>query len=200
MKGLINKKIERLLDLLTCFEIHDGQLDMDTASRELNRPATSLLMDILQANALFAPLLEIRRENQLEILYKNGTSYPDAFALVMKQDPICSLLEKVFFHPKMDVNAMANDLYVSNSTIYRWVEQFNAAVADSFSVHLDTHPLVLGGDEAEVRSFYTSFFKERYSFKLKKILKCLFTTHLIPIGKFIYTCNSKTNFSFLLTH
>ena len=47
MKGLINKKIERLLDLLTCFEIHDGQLDMDTASRELNRPATSLLMDIL---------------------------------------------------------------------------------------------------------------------------------------------------------
>lgn len=164
MKGLINKKIERLLDLLTCFEIHDGQLDMDTASRELNRPATSLLMDILQANALFAPLLEIRRENQLEILYKNGTSYPDAFALVMKQDPICTLLEKVFFHPQMDVNAMANDLYVSNSTIYRWVEQFNAAVADSFSVHLDTHPLVLCGDEAEVRSFYTSFFKERYSF------------------------------------
>lgn len=164
MKGLVSKKIERLLDLITCFEIHDGQLDMDTASRELNRPITALLMDVMQANTFFSSILEIRRENNLEIIYKDGMSYPDAFSLVMKQDPICSLLEKVFFHPQMDVNAMANDLYVSNSTIYRWVEQFNAVVADSYAVHLETHPLVLLGDEAEVRSFYTSFFKERYSF------------------------------------
>lgn len=164
MKGLVSKKIERLLDLITCFEIHDGQLDMDTASRELNRPITALLMDVMQANTFFSSILEIRRENNLEIIYKDGMSYPDAFSLVMKQDPICSLLEKVFFHPQMDVNAMANDLYVSNSTIYRWVEQFNAVVADSYAVHLETHPLVLLGDEAEVRSFYTGFFKERYSF------------------------------------
>ena len=44
------------------------------------------------------------------------------------------------------------------------------------------------------------FFDKSYSFKLKKILKSFFTAKSMPIGKFIYTCNSKTNFSFLFTH
>lgn len=163
MKGLVSKKMERLLDLITCFEVHGGQLDIDTATEALGCPATTVLMDILQANAMFSSLFEIQRDDTLHLIYKNGNSYLDVFSLVMKQDPICSLLEKVFFDPNLDVNAMTNDLYVSTSTIYRWVEQFNSAVSGSYAVHLETHPLMLTGDEAEVRSFYTSFFKERYS-------------------------------------
>lgn len=163
MKGLVSKKMERLLDLITCFEVHGGQLDIDTATEALSCPATTILMDILQANVMFSAIFEIQRDDTLHLMYKNGNSYLDVFSLVMKQDPICSLLEKVFFNPNLDVNAMTNDLYVSTSTIYRWVEQFNSAVSGSYAVHLETHPLVLVGDEAEVRSFYTSFFKERYS-------------------------------------
>ena len=163
MKGLVSKKMERLLDLITCFEVHDGELDINTAAEALDCPATTLLMDILQANTTFSTIFQIERDNKIRLVYKNGNSYPDVFSLVMKQDPICSLLEKVFFHSDLDVAAMTNDLYVSPSTIYRWVEQFNSAVSGSYAVHLETHPLVLTGEEAEVRSFYTSFFKERYS-------------------------------------
>ena len=43
------------------------------------------------------------------------------------------------------------------------------------------------------------FFNKSYSFITKKILKCLFNAQIIFIGKFIYTCNSKTYFSFLFT-
>ena len=49
MKGLVSKKMERLLDLITCFEVHDGELDINTAAEALDCPATTLLMDILQA-------------------------------------------------------------------------------------------------------------------------------------------------------
>ncbi|WP_435029521.1 helix-turn-helix domain-containing protein [Levyella massiliensis] len=163
MKGLVSKKMERLLDLITCFEVHDGELDINTAAEALDCPTTTLLMDILQANTTFSTIFQIKRDNKIRLVYKNGNSYSDVFSMVMKQDPICSLLEKVFFHSDLDVAAMTNDLYVSPSTIYRWVEQFNSAVSGSYAVHLETHPLVLTGEEAEVRSFYTSFFKERYS-------------------------------------
>ena len=148
MKGVVSKKMERLLDLITCFEVHGRELDIHAAAEALDCPATTLLMDILQANTTFSTIFQIERDNKIRLVYKNGNSYPDVFSLVMKQDPICSLLEKVFFHSDLDVAAMTNDLYVSPSTIYRWVEQFNSAVSGSYAVHLETHPLVLTGDEA----------------------------------------------------
>ena len=36
MKGVVSKKMERLLDLITCFEVHGRELDIHAAAEALD--------------------------------------------------------------------------------------------------------------------------------------------------------------------
>lgn len=162
IRGLLNKKVERILDLITLLEIHDGRVDFNTVYRELDSDAATLAMDLSQAKSLFAPLFTLQKDQDLQIQYLDGNTYLNVYAYAMTHSPVCALLEQVFFQPQQEVPDMARALFVSTSTVYRWVDQFNQAVRPSYDVSLDTHPLHLCGDENEVRTFYTSFFKEKY--------------------------------------
>lgn len=162
MKSLLNKKVGRLLDLITLLEVQNGSMDTATLYKNYHYRPSSLASDIGQANDFFSDILEITKSDRVEITYKEAASYVEAYAYAMSRDPLCILLERIFFHPNQTISDMARDLFVSPSTIYRWADLFNEAVKENFDIHLETHPLVMRGDEVEVRTFYMTFFKERY--------------------------------------
>lgn len=162
MKALLNKKIERLLDLINFLEVNGGKIETSLLIEKLNYTAYNLSVDILQANSIFSDILEINKNKHVEISYKNGNSYINAYSKAMESDPICKMLEKSFFNPNLDVSQMAKDLFVSQSTIYRWVDQFNDACVGHFNIYLETNPLVVKGYEWDVRVFFTNFFREKY--------------------------------------
>ncbi|WP_053942839.1 helix-turn-helix domain-containing protein [Kallipyga gabonensis] len=164
MKSFLSKRVQRILDLIGLLEVQNGAVDTPVLYRDYDYQPASLTVDINLANSYFDRLLKIEKGDRVEITYKGAATYEDAYAFAMSQDTLCQLLEKVFFHPYYAVVDMARLLFVSPSTIYRWIDFFNEAVEGAFDIHLSTHPLVMRGDEAEVRTFYMSFFKERYPF------------------------------------
>lgn len=75
---------------------------------------------------------------------------------------IFKIIELTFFNNKLTINDISNMVFISTSSIYLLINEFNKYIKDYYDLKLSTNPIQLKGDEVEIRKFYFRIFSELY--------------------------------------
>lgn len=73
-----------------------------------------------------------------------------------------NLLERLFFYDHLHLDKLAEELYVSPSTLYRYFNKIEEIIGRDFNLWIETNPCQVMGDENNIRDFYITFFSEKY--------------------------------------
>ncbi|SQF20699.1 trans-acting positive regulator [Streptococcus pyogenes] len=63
----------------------------------------------------------------------------------------------------MSLGELANELFVSLSTLKRLIEKVNIYLKNEFDIKIITNPIQVVGEESQIRLFYIKYFSEAYS-------------------------------------
>ena len=75
-----------------------------------------------------------------------------------------NLLEYIFIHKDIEIEKLADKFFFSTPSLYRIINDTNKIIKSRYNIKIKTHPLAIGGDEEEVRYFFSQYFSEKYYF------------------------------------
>lgn len=107
---------------------------------------------------------------------------------ILENDFGFNLLEKTFFEKNLTITHLANENHTSESTIYRTINHLNQVLKSRYSIELSTNPLVMLGNEIDIRRFYSQYFISRYdhfSWIYDDEIEKVFDTFLLSILKVV---------------
>lgn len=163
MKVLLNITTQRHLGLLEMLYYNKKWFTLKEVSTALNFSESIIRKDIEQINIHFAPLKIMHRSKtgiMLDIPAEMTIEY--IYQVILTTSLEFTLLETLFFNPKMNASVLAEQLFVSQSTLARTITRCNKTLR-SWHIHISSAPHSIVGEELQIRSFFTHFFQEKYS-------------------------------------
>lgn len=80
----------------------------------------------------------------------------------LRESPSLKLLELLFFRDFSSLEELAEELFVSLSTLKRLIKKTNTYLSHTFAISIVTSPVQVSGDERQIRLFYLKYFSEAY--------------------------------------
>ena len=189
MKVLLNITTQRHLALLEMLYYNKKWFPLKEVSTTLNCSESIIRKDVEQINIHFAPFKIMHRSKtgiMLDIPAEMTVEY--IYQTILTTSLEFTLLETLFFNPKMNVSMLAETLFISQSTLARTITRCNKTLR-SWHIHISSAPHSIVGDELQIRSFFTHFFQEKYSLvnsplspEITSGFQHLLLTQLEPLG------------------
>lgn len=124
---------------------------------------TTLLNDLADLNSIISPCEIIKTANLEYFLhFPNNTNIEYVYSCFLQVAPEFRLLQQLIFNTYPSTEALAEALYVSNSTVKRMITRINQILLEKFSFKIQTSPLTFSGDETKIINFFIAFLKESY--------------------------------------
>lgn len=163
MKELLIKPNIRRLDLIQLLNTDKGDLTIKDLAHQLNCTERVIKEDISVLNKKLKERVRIYSVNEIIKIKFNPSIGVDYVAKTMMNESLAfQLLERVFFKENVSLDEVAVSLFVSSSSLYRYVGNINQYLKEQFNLKLQTNPCKLVGDEESIRYFYIQFFIEKY--------------------------------------
>ncbi|GEM_PF-6554343 len=161
MRLLLNKNLLRQLQLLEKLYEKDGWITLNVIAQTLNCSERVLRDDIKLINTEFKPFQIETSQNGVMLTYPNHYSADFIYQKVLSLSPEFLFLERIFFEEKYDIETIANELFLSSSTIRRIIAKLNTFL-DHYEIQIVTNPCKIIGNEQNIRSIMVHFFYEKY--------------------------------------
>lgn len=161
MKEILSSRSKRQLELMELLADNDW-LTFNTASETLNVPVKTLKSDIVELGALLAPTtIESSKKYGIRLVSNFDFCKTSIYQNFIKHSVEFQLIEKIFLHSFSTITGLAEDLYISVSTIKRIVLRVNQLLQiEGFTINLKKMQLV--GDPHSICNFMQHYFHEKY--------------------------------------
>ncbi|CAM4110386.1 transcriptional regulator [Streptococcus penaeicida] len=101
-------------------------------------------------------------EPHLSLSYKREFGPQKLYQSILLEAPSLRLLEILFFEDPESLDCLADQLFISLSTLKRLIKKTNCYLENFFNCHIDIKQLGLVGQEKQIRLFYLKYFSEAY--------------------------------------
>ncbi|PNK46109.1 hypothetical protein CBR59_30185 [Bacillus thuringiensis] len=161
MRLLLNKNLLRQLHLLEKLYEKDGWVTLNVIAQTLNCSERVLQDDIKLINEEFKPFQIETSQKGVRLTYPLHYSVDFIYQKVLSLSPEFLFLERIFFEEKYDIETMADELYVSSSTLRRIITKLNTFF-NRYEITIETNPCRIVGNEQNIRSIMVHYFYEKY--------------------------------------
>lgn len=161
MKAIFSSRTRRQLELLELLADADW-VTFPRASKILNVPVKTLKSDIIELEALLTPTtIETSKKYGLRLATNLDFCISSIYQKFLKNSIEFQLIEKIFLHNFSTIIDLADDLYISISTIKRIVQRVNQQLQlEGFTINLKKTQLI--GNPHSICNFMHCYFQERY--------------------------------------
>lgn len=162
MRALLSDSFQRKLTLIDYLYDNPYQ-KLTTIQEHFQYNHTTLLNDLADLNSIISPCEIIKTANLEYFLhFPNNTNIEYVYACFLQVSPEFRLLQQLIFNTYPSTEALAEALYVSNSTVKRMITRINQILLEKFSFKIQTSPLTFSGDETKIINFFIAFLKESH--------------------------------------
>ncbi|MGX7264668.1 helix-turn-helix domain-containing protein [Enterococcus crotali] len=161
MKEILSSRSKRQLEIMELLADSDW-VPFPTASESLGVPVKTLKSDIIELETLLAPAtIESSKKYGIRLTTNFGFCKTSFYQKFIKNSVEFQLIEKIFLHNFSTIIDLADDLYISVSTIKRIVLRVNQLLQmEGFTINLKKMQLV--GDPHSICNFMQHYFYEKY--------------------------------------
>lgn len=161
-ENLLTSSENRRLNLAELLTYHNNWITLAELAKKLNSSIRVLKDDI----AIFRKDISeftIKSSNKgIRIQFEKNKGLKTIFQKVLASSKTYQLLEIIFIYDSLSVNELAKKIFVSNSTLYRMIDQINQTfVGHNFKI--ETNPCRIVGDENCIRFYFYQYYYEKYS-------------------------------------
>jgi DNA-binding CsgD family transcriptional regulator len=100
--------------------------------------------------------------NHIGLKFQNNQSIQTVYQYILTNSDGFRLIEVLLYKGAMTMNEMADYLFISKSTIYRFLPAIKVALEDQYNISISNTPLSFLGKEEDIRYFLGQFVEERY--------------------------------------
>lgn len=163
MINLLSKSEQRRLNLARALSSTNDWRTLNELSKELKFSIRVLQTDLDYFHKNFRHVEVLTSHKGVRLSYKKGHNLKIIVQTLLEESNAYKLLENSFLFEGISIQEMAQKLSVSVPTVYRLVEQINKKTIP-FKFKLDTRPLRILGNEANIRYFLYQYFEEKYDY------------------------------------
>lgn len=102
------------------------------------------------------------KNGYITIWYHQHCGLQEVYQKALRHSQSFKLLETLFFRDFNSLEELAEELFVSLSTLKRLIKKTNAYLMHTFGITILTSPVQVSGDEHQIRLFYLKYFSEAY--------------------------------------
>lgn len=189
MKKLLSNPQYRQLQIIETLYDH-STLSLARLTKLIDSSEKTLRQDIQVLNDMIAPSeIEVSPVFGLKLKFDYKMSIESIYSLFLSHSAEFMLIEYVFFKKFHSLDSLAEELFISTSSLRRMITQINKKLKD---VHfkIDSQTLDLVGTESQICNFMSHYLEEKYrnSFQIFPSLQ------LKVLDKFFLTAIKSPNY------
>ena len=163
MNILLSKTEQDLLFLLEELTKHHDWIEIPDLAKKLNFSIEELQEHLFKLEQLFPNLLlqSSKKGIQLQFDFQNTL---DPRIAILKQSETYSFLNQLFFKEGQSLEQICQVLSTNQEHIEEIIHRINTKLPQHYSVNIQPSPLVMEGEEEDIRAFYLDYFSQSYDF------------------------------------
>lgn len=162
MFNLLNKINNRRLEFARILSEKENWIKLEELANILGCSDRILKEDIVFFKKKFTDFTIETSTYGVRLRFNYNKGLKSLYQKMLTGSTSYQLLETIFFYEDKTILELANKLYVSESTLYRLVNQINTHL-DKYDINILTNPCRVVGNEKHIRYFYYQYFAEKYS-------------------------------------
>ena len=177
MRRLLSQTDGRILKLVELLYDKD-ELFMRDLCDELNVSFKTLKSDIENARLILSPIdIKVSGNKGVKLEIPTNYSITYLYTALLSASVEYTLLEKIFLCETYTVDKLAEDLFISSSSLRRMVDRINEVLQEE-EMEISLNPVQIIGNEFRIYIFFVHYVLERYYFK-----KTIFTKAQVEVVK-----------------
>ncbi|CAD5897460.1 conserved hypothetical protein [Carnobacterium maltaromaticum] len=177
MRRMLSQKDSRILKLVEFLYDKDELLMRDLCD-ELNVSAKTLKNDIENARLILSPIdIKVSGNKGVKIEIPSNYSITYLYTALLSTSLEFGLLEKIFLCETYTVDELAEELFISSSSLRRMVGRMNKVLQEE-EMEINLNPVQIIGNELRIYNFFIHYVVERYYFR-----KTIFSKAQIEVVK-----------------
>ncbi|MBC2265009.1 hypothetical protein HCB37_10830 [Listeria booriae] len=150
-----DKKVHRQILLIEQIAKARYSITLDEISDTLNTSLRTLKRDVQEIENMEENLIIKHSASMLEITDNELVDF--VLAELAEKSPLFAITKNIFEGRYLNIDEWADELYISTSTLYRYLNHFKEILAD-FHLKLELSPVAIKGSEVNIRYFFHYFF------------------------------------------
>ena len=163
MNILLSKTEQDLLFLLEELTKHHDWIEIPVLAEKLNFSIEELQEHLFKLEQLFPNLLLQSRKKGIQLQFEFQNTLDPKIA-IFEQSAIYSFLNRLFFKEGQSLEQMCQELVISCEQVQEIIQHLNTKLPQHYGISIQPSPLVMEGEEEDIRAFYLDYFSQRYSF------------------------------------
>ena len=163
MNILLSKKEQDLLFLLEELIKHRDWIELPVLAENLNFSIEELQEHLSRLEQLFPNLLIQSRKKGIQ-LQSDFQNTLDPRIAIFEQSPTYSFLNQLFFKEGQSLEQICQALSTKPEQIEKTIQHLNTKLPQHYGIKVQLSPLVMEGEEEDIRAFYLNYFIQSYTF------------------------------------
>ena len=163
MNILLSKTEQDLLFLLEELTKHHDWIEIPVLAEKLNFSIEELQEHLFKLEQLFPNLLLQSRKKGIQLQFEVRNSL-DPRITIFEQSETYSFLNHLFFKEGQSLEQMCQELVISCERVQEIIKHLNTKLPQHYGISIQLSPLVMEGEEEDIRAFYLDYFSQSYSF------------------------------------
>ena len=207
MRALLSKNQNRQIDIVDYLVQANGWVHIDELAKTFKVSTRAIKIDLAFLRDKIDGLDILFSTNGVRIELPENLSTEVVYPYYYSHSICYEILEQLFLHEETTVSEMTQKLFITTSTLNRYIQKINNSLKKKFDFQISKKNLQFIGNEQDIRFFFVQYFAEKTGFfewpfdfvdeaSLEKILVDLFKSSNFPqsfegyrVFKMIFTVN-----------
>lgn len=163
MDILLSETEQNLLMLLEELTKHHDWIAIPVLAEKLNFSIEKLQEHLFKLEQLFPNLLLQSRNKGIQLQFDFQNTLDPKIA-IFKQSATYSFLNCLFFKEGQSLDQLCQALSINPERIEKTIQHLNTKLPQHYGIKVQLSPLVMEGEEEDIRAFYLDYFSQSYSF------------------------------------
>lgn len=163
MNILLSKTEQDLLFLLEELTKHHDWIELPVLAERLNFSIEELQEHVFKLEQLFPNLLIQSRKKGIQLQFDFQNTLDPKIA-IFKQSATHSFLNCLFFKEGQSLDQLCQALSINPERIEKTIQHLNTKLPQHYGIKVQLSPLVMEGEEEDIRAFYLDYFSQSYDF------------------------------------
>lgn len=162
MRDLLRGNERRQLETVETLVAHDDWMTISDLAKAVNSSPRILKYDFIAMKENYREFTIETSIKGIRLVFKKNKGLKSHYKQVFANSTSFKLLELIFFNADYTVYELADELFLSISSLYRLINNINEVTKKS-GFHIETNPCRLVGNEKNIRFFFYCYFYEKYT-------------------------------------
>ncbi|WP_051669282.1 M protein trans-acting positive regulator PRD domain-containing protein [Carnobacterium jeotgali] len=163
MYEVLEANERRRLKVLEYLYSRDDWIPLRELAQKTGSSERILKQDMIQLREYYSIEVLQTSHRGIRFVFPPYQSIDGIYRAILKDSIAFNFIEKLFYDDTKTVFELAEELFISSSTLFRIIKKLNGSLK-KYYVQIQTHPCkMISENEDTIRYFYLNYFSERYS-------------------------------------